>query len=33
LDLADYALHAPPASFGNKEFYPDFFDKAAILLV
>lgn len=33
LDLADSALHAPAASFGGQEFYPDFVDKAAALLV
>jgi death-on-curing protein len=33
LDLADSALHAPSASFGGDEFYPDFYDKAAVLLV
>ena len=33
LDLADSALHAPSASFGEEEFYPDFCDKAAVLLV
>jgi len=33
LDLADSALHAPSASFGDEEFYPDFCDKAGILLV
>ena len=33
LDLADSALHAPAASFGGDEFYPDFIDKAAVLLV
>jgi len=31
LDLADSALHAPEASFGGEEFYPDFIDKAAVL--
>jgi death-on-curing protein len=31
--LADSALHAPSASFGDEEFYPDFCDKAAVLLV
>jgi death on curing protein len=30
-DLADSALHAPSASFGDEEFYPDVFDKAAVL--
>ena len=33
LDFADSALHAPSASFGGEEFYPDFIDKAAVLLV
>jgi death-on-curing protein len=32
LDLADSALHAPAAGFGDTEFYPDF-DKAAVLIV
>jgi death on curing protein len=31
LDLADSALHAPEASFGGEEFYPNFIDKAAVL--
>ncbi len=30
LDLADSALHAPAAGFGNDE-YPDLYDKAAVL--
>jgi death-on-curing protein len=33
LDLADSALHAPAASFGGQEMYPDFVDKAAVLVV
>ena len=33
LELADSALHAPGASFGGQAFYPDFVDKAAVLLV
>lgn len=33
LDLADSALHAPAAGFGDTEFYPDFVDKAAVLIV
>jgi death-on-curing protein len=33
VDLAESALHAPAAGFGETEFYPDFIDKAAILLV
>lgn len=32
-ELADSALHAPQAAFGNTEFYPDFVDKAAVLVV
>ncbi len=31
LDLADSALHAPAAGFGDQEFYPDLIDKAAVL--
>ncbi len=33
LDLADSALHAPAARFGETDFYPDFVDKAAVLIV
>jgi death-on-curing protein len=33
LDLADSALHAPAAGFGEQDLYPDFVDKAAVLLV
>jgi death on curing protein len=33
LDLADSALHAPAAGFGDTEFYPDFVDKAAVLVI
>lgn len=33
LDLADSALHAPAAGFDETEFYPDFVDKAAVLIV
>jgi death-on-curing protein len=33
LDLADSALHAPSAGFGDQDLYPEFVDKAAILLV
>lgn len=33
LDLADSALHAPAAGFDDTDFYPDFVDKAAVLLV
>ena len=32
LDLADSALHAPAGSWGDVDFYPDFVDKAAVLL-
>ena len=31
IDLADSALHAPSASFGGEQFYPDIIDKAAVL--
>jgi death-on-curing protein len=31
VDLADSALHAPMAGFGDEDFYPDIFDKAAVL--
>lgn len=31
VDLADSALHAPAAGFGEEEFYPDLIDKAAVL--
>ena len=31
VDLADSALHAPAAGFGEADFYPDIYDKAAIL--
>lgn len=33
LDLADSALNAPRAGFGDSEFFPDFVDKAAALAV
>ena len=33
LSLADSALHAPAAGFGDTDLYPDFVDKAAVLLV
>ncbi len=33
LGLADSALHAPAATYGETEFYPDFVDKAAVLIV
>jgi death-on-curing protein len=31
-ELADSALHAPQAGFGDAEFYPDVIDKAAVLV-
>lgn len=31
-DLADSALHAPAAGFGDEDFYPDLHDKAAVLV-
>lgn len=31
--LADSALHAPAAGFGDTDLYPDFVDKAAVLIV
>ena len=31
IDLADSALHAPAAGFGEEDFYPDLHDKAAVL--
>lgn len=31
IDLADSALHAPQASFGGEEFYPELIQKAAVL--
>ena len=31
-DLADSALNAPSAGFGDVEFYPDIYDKAAVLV-
>ena len=31
VDLADSALHAPQAGFGDEDFYPDLIDKAAVL--
>ena len=33
LDLADSALHAPAAGFGDTDLYPDFVDKATVLVV
>ena len=31
VELADSALHAPGAGFGDEDFYPDLYDKAAVL--
>ncbi len=31
VDLADSALHAPQAGFGDEDFYPNLSDKAAVL--
>jgi hypothetical protein len=31
IELADSALHAPAAGFGDDDFYPDIYDKAAVL--
>ncbi len=33
IGLAESALHAPEMGFGGVEFYPDLFDKAAVLCV
>jgi death-on-curing protein len=33
MELLDSALHAPQAGFGVTEFYPEFVDKAAVLVV
>jgi len=30
-DLADSAINAPAAGVGNTDFYPDIYDKAAVL--
>jgi death-on-curing protein len=32
LPLAESALHAPAAGFGDEQFYPDFIGKAAVLI-
>lgn len=32
VDLADPALAAPAAGFGEVDYYPDLFDKAAVLI-
>ena len=31
IELADSALHAPMAGFGDEDFYPEIIDKAAVL--
>ncbi|MFV0526119.1 MAG: type II toxin-antitoxin system death-on-curing family toxin [Acidimicrobiales bacterium] len=31
VDLADSSLHAPQAGFGDEDFYPELYDKAAVL--
>lgn len=31
IDLADSALHAPQAGFEDQDFYPDIYDKSAVL--
>jgi death-on-curing protein len=31
VELADSAIYAPAAGFGDQDFYPDLFDKAAVL--
>ena len=33
IGLADSALHAPAAGFGETDLYPDFVEKTAVLLV
>jgi len=33
LELLDSALHAPQAGFGDTDFYPEFVDKAAVVVV
>ncbi len=33
VELLDSALHAPQAGFGGQELYPEFVDKAAVLVV
>ena len=33
MPLADSALHAPQAGYGDIDMYPDFVDKSAVLLV
>ncbi len=33
LGLLDSALHSPQAGFGDEDFYPEFVDKAAVLVV
>lgn len=33
IGLLESALHTPQAGFGDVEFYPEFVDKAAVLVV
>ena len=33
LDLADSALHAPSAGFGDEDLYPSFIEKCGVLIV
>lgn len=33
IELLDSALHAPQGGFGDTELYPEFVDKAAVLVV
>lgn len=33
LELTDSALHAPAGGWGEEDLYPDFINKAAVLLV
>jgi death-on-curing protein len=33
LELLDSALHAPQSEFGDEDFYPEFVEKAAVLVV
>jgi death-on-curing protein len=33
IELLESALQAPQAGFGDTEFYPEFLDKAAVLVV
>ncbi len=33
MELLESAIHAPQAGFGDEDFYPEFTDKAAVLVV